>query len=160
LWSKRGLVNCAMRYFALLALVLVACAPSVQNTGSSSLPVTEASEETLVMLLAPFANTFNHLGIVVTEGKAYRYEGDDVNAFIQAINEFYRTNPGFCPLKQGFYPAESGVQFMTLAGRNTTEIRGFLYDQSQRPRLTYAYFEGTASQVFTATVCETARPSP
>jgi hypothetical protein len=147
-----------MRKFILLTLLLVACAPSVQTGGSSSLPVNEASGETLAMLLTPFSNTFSQLGIVVTEGKAYRYEGDDVNAFIQAINDFYKANPGFCPLEQAFYPAESGLQFLTLAGNNTTEVRGFLYDQSRKPRLTYAYVEGVSSQTYQAKPCETARP--
>jgi hypothetical protein len=159
LWKKRGLVDCAMRNFIFLALLLVACAPTLQTGGTaSSIPVSEASEESLAMLLTPFSNTFNQLGIVVTEGKAYRYEGDDVNAFIQAINDFYKANPGFCPLEQAFFPAESGLQFLTLAGNNTTEVRGFIYDQSRKPRLTYAYVSGVSSQVYKTKPCETAQP--
>jgi hypothetical protein len=147
-----------MRHFLMLTLLVVACAPGVQKSGSANLAVTEASADTLALLLAPFSNTFNQLGIVVTGGQAYRYNGTDANGFIQAINEFYKSNPGFCPLEQAFYPAENGLQFLTLAGNNTTEVRGFVYDQSRKPKLTYAYVLGVSSQVYKAKVCETAQP--
>ena len=139
-------------------LFLAACAPS---TGPSVEPPTQASDPaanlaTYRRLVQPFTADLERLGVTLTGYQVYRYEGADPNGFIGAVNTFYRENPGFCPLVEAFYAAPSGVQFMTLAGDNSTQIRAFLYDQSRRPRLTYAYAEGTSQQPLPAVVCETA----
>ena len=106
-------------------------------------------------LVEPFTEDLARLGVSLTGYTTYRYEGSSPNGFVQAVNTFYRTNPGFCPLVEAFYVAPSGVQFMTLAGNNGTQIRAILYDQSRRPKLTYAYVEGTSRQPLPAVVCET-----
>jgi hypothetical protein len=76
-----------------------------------------------------------------------------------ATNQFYLSNPGFCPLDEGkgFFVSETGVVFLTLASNNTTLVRGFLYDQSLRPKLKYAYFSGNASIDLPSIICETAK---
>jgi hypothetical protein len=107
-------------------------------------------------LVSPFDDELSELGVTVDSFQAYRYEGGDKDAFFVAVNSFYRTNPGFCPLQEAFYAAENGLQFMTLAGDNGLQVRGFLYDHSRKPRLTYAYFEGTSEFILPATACETA----
>ena len=140
-----------------LLLLLVACAPATETAVE---PPTQTSDPaanlaTYRNLAQPFAADLERLGVTLTGYQVYRYEGADPNGFISAINTFYREYPGFCPLVEGFYAAPSGVQFMTLAGDNGTRIRAFLYDQSRRPRLTYAYAEGTSQQPLPAVVCET-----
>ena len=150
-----------MRLFC-LAIVLIAlleaCTPAAGGAGSvetEPVEVETAEAATFTKLAAPFREELRRLGVEVGPVRVYRYEGSDPNAFIEAINTFYRDNPGFCPLVEAFYPAENGVQFMTLAGDNRYNIRGFLYDQSRRPALTYAYFEGTSARVLPAISCET-----
>ena len=135
-------------------LLLGACAPAVRP--EPELPVLPADLSTFQALATPFQDDLATLGVTVRSYQAYLYEGTDTNAFVQATNRFYRSYPGFCPLENAFYAADNGLQFMTLAGANGLEVRGFLYDQSRRPRLTYAYFSGESAQPLPATVCETA----
>jgi hypothetical protein len=45
---------------------------------------------------------------------------------------------------------------MTLASDNGTRVRAFLYDQSRRPRLRFAYAEGTSTRRLPAISCRTA----
>ncbi len=145
-------------YRSLLCLLfLIACAPA---TETATEPPTQASDPavnlaTYQSLVAPFAADLERLGVTLNDYQIYRYEGANPNGFINAINTFYREYLGFCPLVEAFYAAPNGVQFMTLASDNSTQIRAFLYDQSRRPRLTYAYVEGTSQQPQTAVVCET-----
>lgn len=145
-----------MRSYLVLSVLLgllTACVPVAREHIEPAQATADLA--TFERLVAPFENELDDLGITVLTFQTYRYNGDNPKAFIEAINTFYRQNPGFCPLQEAFYPAQNGVQFMTLAGRNGLEIRGFLYDQSRRPRLTYAYFSGSSTQVLPATVCET-----
>ena len=145
-----------MRRLLLGLLVLLAsCAPSVAPVAP---PVATADLATYQYLAAPFTGELERLGVSVTNYQTYRYEGADPNGFVEAINRFYLANPGFCPLVEAFYAAPSGLQFMTVAGNNGLEVRGFLYDQSRRPRLTYAYFSGSSALALPATVCATATP--
>jgi hypothetical protein len=137
-----------------LSLLLGACAPT---TGEPAATPGEATSDLVAFerLVAPFRAELQRLGVQVTGFQTFRYEGADPGAFIEAINAFYQTNPGFCPLQEAFYPAANGLQFMTLAGQNSLEVRGFLYDHARRPRLSYAYFWGVSREVLPATVCET-----
>ena len=136
-------------------LLFASCAPSASNpTETGQLVVDEQTAYT--GLVAPFEVDLRQLGIVVTNYDAYYYGGSDPNAFIEATNIFYQSNPGFCPIQNAFYAAANGLQFMTLASNGGTQIRGFLYNQSRRPRLTYAYFEGTSATTVLTSPCETA----
>jgi hypothetical protein len=147
-----------MRWWILGILFLASCTPATSSTSSptTTTAANSADEETFRFLTAPFEQTLRDLNITVTSFETFRYDGDDPNAFITAVNEFYKSNPGFCPLQEAFYPASNGLQFMTLAGNNATQVRGFLYDQSRKPKLTYAYFEGQVSGLLPAIACETA----
>jgi hypothetical protein len=147
--------------FVFLLILLAACAPrTVETPPPPPLEVTPLGRDAFVALVNPFATTLGELGVAQYDSySVYRYDGAENDAFIRATNEFYLRNPGFCPLvNNAFFAADNGVQFMTLAGNNTNELRGFLYDQSQRPRLTYAYFAVRGNGRFQAIVCETARP--
>ncbi|GMA14364.1 hypothetical protein [Deinococcus metallilatus] len=42
--------------------------------------------------------------------------------------------------------------YLTLAARGN-EVRGFVYDQRRRPRLTFAYFEGQSARVLERQAC-------
>lgn len=136
----------------------LATARVVEAPPPPPLEVTPLGSTEFNVLVAPFGTTLGSLGVVKYDRfAAYRYSGVEDDAFIRATNEFYLQNPGFCPLADtAFFAAENGVQFMTLAGNNTNELRGFVYDQSQRPRLIYAYFAVRGNGPFQAIVCETA----
>ena len=136
-----------------LLLFLVACAPA---TKPATQPPVVANDPALYQqLVAPFEEDLGRLGITLTNYRTYRYEGSDPNGFITAINTFYQAYSGFCPLTEAFYAAPSGTQFMTVASDNGTQVRAFVYDQSRRPRLIYAYVEGVSQQPLPAVVCET-----
>ena len=136
-----------------LLLFLVACAPAAEPAPEP--PVLMSDPTVYRQLVAPFTQDLERLGVTLTGYQTYRYGGSDPNGFITAINTFYRSYPGFCPLAEAFYAAPSGTQFMTVASDNGTQVRAFLYDQSRRPRLTYAYVEGVSEQPLPAVVCET-----
>jgi hypothetical protein len=107
---------------------------------------------------------FNHImqDLAVTQYKrfeVYQYQGKDEEVFKRLINQFYLKNPSFCPLAAtAFFAAEDGVRFMTLLGNSTGELRGFLYDQSRRPGLTYGYFSASGDGVYQGVACKTPRP--
>lgn len=141
----------------LIALVLLGCAPAIEDPLEEPLATESANAEVMSTLISPFAQDLGALGITVTQREAYIHSGSDPDAFAKATNTFYLSNPGFCPLENAFFYDETGTKFMTLAGNNTGSIRGFLYDQSRRPRLTYAYFSGQTQQNLRAIVCDTAQ---
>lgn len=142
----------------LVGVLLVGCVPAAQPPPAAGTAV----DEPVVFraLVAPFTDTLAELGVTIDAYQAYRYDGSDTAAFLVAVDTFYRANPGFCPLDEAFYPAASGLQFLTLAGNSGLEVRGFLYDQSHRPRLRYAYFSGAASAPLPAITCQTAPKEP
>jgi hypothetical protein len=148
-------------WWQFVVLVLLAgCAPRiVEAPPAPPLEVTPLGSDAFTVLITPFGQTLGELGVAKYDSySAYRYNGVENDSFIRATNEFYLRNPGFCPLVDtAFFAADNGVIFMTLAGNNTNELRGFVYDQSQRPRLTYAYFAVRGNGPFQAIVCETAK---
>ena len=128
--------------------MLCSCVPA-SSTATDDLTLSVSQEESFQHLIAPFERDLRELGISLGD-----YTGSSQDAFTQAVNTFYRENPGSCPLENAFYASETGLQFMTLAAKGT-DIRGFLYDQSRRPALSYAYFDGVAETAQAVIVCET-----
>jgi hypothetical protein len=132
------------------ALSLFACAPAASR--SPDLPVVRLEDRVLNALVAPLEETIASLGITVVGGEAYRYDGQEDAAFPQAVNRLYRDNPGFCPLEEAFYPAPSGTRFMTVLARGK-EVRLFVYEQAERPKLTFAYLRGMSDDAVPAVAC-------
>ncbi|MGX9688466.1 hypothetical protein ACTQ9L_15145 [Deinococcus wulumuqiensis] len=132
-------------------LALAGCAPRASQT-QAALPVTPLGEPEYRALIAPFSEDLQALGVQVERASVYRYTGTAPDAFAQATREFYQRYPGFCPLQGGFFAAENRPVFLTLAARGT-EIRGFVYDQAERPRLPFAYFEGRSRETLGPAVC-------
>jgi hypothetical protein len=146
----------------LVGIVLVGCAPATKEAPKPQFQeVVFGSNDDFKHLLEPFNSQLANLGVKrIDKYRAYKYVGSDDSGFIQAINDFYLTYPGFCPLvDNAFYPAQNGIVFMTLASNNSPQLRGFLYDQSQKPRLTYAYFEASGESSFASISCKTAKIS-
>jgi hypothetical protein len=151
-----------MRHFisaCLLCLVIISCTPTTNSTPQVSFQPEAGNRDDFKFLLSPFLQDLQNMSIDISEFQIYRYEGEDPNAFIQATNQFYLTNPGFCPLDEGagFFVSDDGLIFLTLASNNTSAIKGFLYDQSRRPKLKYAYFSGTSRTDLMSIICETAK---
>jgi hypothetical protein len=166
-WVKVSMLIVSTRTFAFgnrwlgvgLLVLASACAPATSTTEPQPVvDVTYASGNTFKALLNPFQSDLANLGVKrIDKYQAYNYVGNDESGFIQAINQFYQRYPGFCPLlDNGFFPAQNGVVFMTLASNNSIQLRGFLYDQSRKPKLTYAYFEATGESPFSSIACKTA----
>ncbi|GMA15193.1 hypothetical protein E5F05_01835 (plasmid) [Deinococcus metallilatus] len=81
----------------------------------------------------------------MARASVYGYSGSQAEAFDVATRDFYGRYPGFCPVQGGFLAASDRAVYLTLAARGN-EVRGFVYDQRRRPRLTFAYFEGQSAR--------------
>ncbi len=138
--------------------LLAACAPQTAPS-PYSIPFVETSTETATTLLLAFKNTLRTLEITLDTqtAKAYKYEGTNDKAFLAAIDRFYLENPGFCPLEKAFYYADNKTTLMTLAAKpNTTEIRAFIYDLAQRPKLSFAFYQGNSKTPLKTAPCRQA----
>jgi len=138
-----------VKRLVLLGVLLVGCAP---RTTAPSVTFTPVGEKEYTALIAPFQAELKEAGVQVTRASVYRYAGGDAGAFNTATRDFYARSPGFCPVQGGFLAATEQAVYLTLAARGT-EIRGFVYDQSLRPKLTFAYFEGQSAQPLERQAC-------
>ncbi|AFZ67197.1 hypothetical protein [Deinococcus peraridilitoris] len=105
-------------------------------------------------LVPGFEGTFQELGIEVRQASVYAYEGVELGAFEQALNRFYQLNPGFCPLQNAFFTRGDDLVFMTMTA-NGRNVRAFVYDQRQRPKLIYGYLSGQSTETLPTTMCRT-----
>jgi hypothetical protein len=141
-------------------LLLSACVPassSPPNYAFETLP-----RETGQAMVRGFGSVLRDLEIQITLNpeSALRYSGSDSNAFLFIVDRFYQQNPGFCPLeKSGFHPDSSGKVFLTLAAKGL-EVRGFVYDLSSRPAVTFTTFSGSSRGVLKTQPCRTVATSP
>ena len=142
-----------MKYLiVLLVLVINSCVPVEVKADYvfSDLEPAKATELSTV-----FQPVFKQLGIRIGTGKAFRYEGKDDRAFLATIDRFYLEHPGFCPLQNAFFAAPDQSLFMTLAAKDL-EIAAFVYDQSRRPNLVFAYLDGKSTKKIPTVPCKTA----
>lgn len=108
-----------------------------------------------LILIEPFRTVLNDLEIRIESGQAFRYDGDDDRAFLAAADAFYTTSPGFCPLReQAFHFLETQAVFMTIAAKEL-QVRVFVYDRTERPKLEYAYLNGSSTKKLEVTPCRT-----
>lgn len=138
-----------MRGLLWLGVLLVGCAPRVSGPSVTFSPL-GAAEYTA--LITPFQTDLAAAGIQVTRASVFGYTGGDPEAFNVATRDFYARSPGFCPVQGGFLSASDRPVYLTLAVRGN-EVRGFVYDQGQRPKLTFAYFEGQSRQALERQAC-------
>ena len=76
--------------------------------------------------------------------------------FLVAADRFYLENLGFCPLfENAFQYIPDRAIFMTIVAKGL-EIRLFVYDRSDLPRLEFAYFQGAAKEELATSSCRTA----
>jgi hypothetical protein len=144
-------------FFLVIALSVVACAPRVDiQPAPVPYQTITLEREDFTYLLEPFQQIVADLQVTqYNRYEVYQYQGRDEEVFKRVINQFYLKNPGFCPLlTNAFFAADDGVRFMTLLGNNTGQLRGFLYDQSRRPGLTYAYFSATGNGGYQGMACK------
>jgi hypothetical protein len=140
-------------------LVLSACAPTstTPNYTFEALP-----RDTAVSMVQDFASVLQSLEITWQRGSevASRYGGSDGNAFLVIVDRFYELNPGFCPLeKNGFHADASGKVFLTLAAKGL-EVRGFVYDLSSRPAVSFVTFSASSRAVLKTQPCRTVSGAP
>lgn len=138
----------------LMMVLLGACAPRVAPSAAVGLPVIALGEAEYWQLVAGFESTFQELGVNVSRASVYAYDGTEFGAFEQALNRFYRLNPGFCPLQNAFFVRGEDLVFMTVTARGK-DVRAFVYDQNSRPKLKYAYLQGMSQEALPTNVCRT-----
>jgi len=129
--------------FLVVGVLLSSCAPRV--TSQPDLPVTALGEAEGQALVQGFLPALSEAGVTVTRVSAFAYQGSQGGAFEQATRRFYALNPGFCPVQGGFLTRGSDYVYLTLAARGL-DVRAFVYDQTNRPTLTYAYLEGKSTE--------------
>lgn len=142
--------------FAIILLsALTSCIPNT-TTMSSESPESSLSEDSIRLLLSHFQQTLNQRGIQIDRVQGFDYNGNNPDAFTEAINSFYQNNTGFCPLaNNAFTPSEQYALYLTLAGDGGRNIRGFIYDLRRRPKLDYIYFDARASENIPTITCQT-----
>ena len=133
-----------------LAILLSACAP--RQAATPELPLTALDANAYHTLADGFTPVFQGLGITVKTASVYAYTGMQEGAFNEALARFYRLNPGFCPLTDAFYPSADQPVYMTLIAKGS-EVRGFVYDQGERPKLKFAYLQGTSATTLPTVAC-------
>ena len=135
-------------------MILLACAPATRLEPPLELTTLPAPEAT--RLSVPFQPAFDALGIELMGGEAYKYLGNDPDAFLRITDRFYTDNPGFCPLAENaFQASDDQRRFATIAAKGL-EVRAFVYDLSARPNLTFAYLKGSSREVLKVKPCRTA----
>lgn len=143
-------------WMALLTCTLLwACAPTAtQQEEEPIAEITPLDSSTARALQGAFQDVFLDAGIVVQNAQAFKYTGLSASGFTGLINLFYKKYPGFCPVVNGFVIAEERPNtFMTLTARGK-DVRAFVYDQSEKPFVTYAYLEGESRGVLDVRPCD------
>ncbi len=142
-----------MKWFCLVfVMVMVSCVPRASIQYNFDL----IGEKQASDLPIEFQTELKNMGITTGKGTAYQYAGTDDRAFLIAADRFYLENPGFCPLlENSFHFIPNQAVYMTIAAKNL-EIRLFVYDRSDLPRLKFAYFQGIAKQKLAVSPCRTA----
>jgi hypothetical protein len=136
---------------ALLLVSLMSCVPAVLQYKFNSLDENKARE-----MVASFIPQLKAIGIQLEDrGTAYQYQGSDERAFLAVVDKFYLEHPGFCPLRDAFFIAPEQNLYMTVAGKEL-EVAAFIYDQSQKPNLTFAFFNGKSTKKIPTIPCKTA----
>ncbi|GGJ59629.1 hypothetical protein [Deinococcus roseus] len=137
-----------------LLAVLTACAPSVTQPDEEAPPVTALDAGMAQQLQEAFSEIFTDAGIVIQQKSAFKYAGLSATGFTALINLYYKNHPGFCPVVDGFYISESRPNtYMTLTAKGN-KVSAFVYDQSEKPFVTYAYLEGESRQVLETRSCD------
>ncbi|GGJ33170.1 hypothetical protein [Deinococcus roseus] len=139
--------------FSLLSsmlLVLGACAPAVQD---DTVPVSPLPQSVTQEQQGYFQQELKDLGITILSGSSALYAGLESTAFQKLVDQFYRSHPGYCPLENAFFIKDNpfGV-YMTVTAKGD-QIAAFIYDQRQKPRVTYSVLEGKSSQVLAVGLC-------
>jgi hypothetical protein len=141
-----------MKYLILLILAFSSCVPAEVKATYTFSDLEPAKTTELSNVFQP---VFQQLGIRIGGGKAFRYEGKDDRAFLATIDRFYLEHPGFCPLQDAFFVAPDQSLYMTLAAKDF-EVAAFIYDQSRRPSLIFAYLGGKSIKKIPTIPCRTA----
>ena len=152
--------------FALGALMM-SCAPANQvRVPKADYLFTPLAATAVSTLAQPFKSNLERVGITLEEGQAFGYEGDDERAFYAAVDKFYLEHPGFCPVENAFLNAANSL-YLTVAARPAArpgdpgtvgEVWAFVYDQSRKPKLTFAFVKGSSSRAIAGTPCRVTAP--
>jgi hypothetical protein len=136
---------------AFFLLSLAACVPAAVQYKFNNLGEIKARE-----MATTFIPQLKAIGVQLEDrGTAYQYQGSDERAFLAVADKFYLEHPGFCPLQDAFFIAPDQSLYMTVAAKDL-EIAVFIYDQSQKPNLTFAFFNGKSTTKIPTVPCRTA----
>jgi hypothetical protein len=137
--------------FTFILLFLASCVPAVLQYKFNSLDENKARE-----MATSFIPQLKAIGVQLEDrGTAFQYQGIDERAFLAVVDKFYLEHPGFCPLQDAFFIAPEQNLYMTVAAKEL-EVAAFIYDQSQKPNLTFAFFNGKSSKKIPTIPCKTA----
>jgi hypothetical protein len=134
-----------MKYWFLILLSIVACAPGLMFRLS---PVTTT---TAVEFIADFRPALQRLGITVESGVVQYYQSQG-EPLVEITRAFYQEYPGFCPLRNAaFQRSSTRARFLTITA-NQQEIRLFAYEPEQQG-VTYAIIKASAKEIMEVAPC-------
>ncbi len=146
--------------FSSLMLALCGCVPAA-TSAAPNYSFEPLPEETTRAMIGGFAATIRTLELRLDANSetGSRYVGSDGNAFLFIVDRFYRENPGFCPLERGGFGVDAGGKtFLTLAAKGL-EVRGFVYDLSSRPSVSFVVFRASSAAALKTQPCRTVNGS-
>lgn len=134
-----------MKRFLVLLLCLVACAPA------ASFSLEPVAGVSALEFVAEFQPVLQRLKIEPKAGVVQRYQSQG-QPLLEVTQAFYRTYPGFCPLKVGaFSRSNVRARFLTITA-NGKDVQLFVYEPEQQGVL-YAVVSAVAADVLEVGAC-------
>jgi hypothetical protein len=170
--SSRSQARACTTLGACLALALVSCAPAAFGgvqvlPSTSNKPSNPSNTVPLVLNAAPASTVLEYTQEFVTplesagvklelsNANAFTYAGEDEKAFFQAVDLFYTSHPGFCPVEGGFLTGAKR-NFVTLAADSGgVQVWAFAYDLASKPKFRGAFIPGKSGKVLKVKPCQT-----
>lgn len=131
-----------MKAIYLLSLLLLcnSCLPKSASTPESVQADQDLPSLFGQTLVQDFSSDLLNQNIQIITTRGYLYTQENPQGLGIILQHFYQQNPGFCPLKNAFFPAQDPSIYMTLLGK-ARAIRGFIYDLREKPKISYVFFE-------------------
>jgi hypothetical protein len=152
-----GLVSCAPASFGGVQVLPSTTKQPATSSAVGPLVLTSASASSITEYVQEFTAPLERAGVTleVNKANAFSYTGEDDKAFFQAVDLFYTSHPGFCPVEGGFLTGAKR-NFVTLAADVAgVQVWAFAYDLSAKPKFRGAFIPGKSTKVFKVKPCQT-----
>jgi hypothetical protein len=152
-----GLVSCAPAAFGGVQVLPSTSSKPANSSPTGPLVLTSAPSSSLGEYAQEFMVPLETAGVKLelAAANAFSYMGEDEKAFFQAVDLFYTSHPGFCPVEGGFLTGAKR-NFVTLAADVAgVQVWAFAYDLSAKPKFRGAFIPGKSTKVLKVKPCQT-----